>query len=162
MSVVTVVPDLVSEAARQLRTIGSSLTAAHAAAAAPTTEIVAAAQDEVSGAIASVFSSTAKNFYSLSTQAEAFHAAFTRALAAAGNTYASAESDNAAALLARTLASSAAATDETVLEEVVVEIEAEIEEVVEEIEAFAVPIVGSAELFGFFLELILNEFGKLL
>src|SRR6516225_2343619 len=55
MSSVMVVPEFVSQAAGQLGTIGSALNAAHAAAAGPTTSVMAAAQDEVSAAISALF-----------------------------------------------------------------------------------------------------------
>ena len=52
MSFVIAVPEAVAAAAGDLAGIGSALTAANAAAAAPTKGIVAAAEDEVSAAIA--------------------------------------------------------------------------------------------------------------
>src|SRR6516165_12649192 len=55
MSYVIAAPEIMTSAATDLATIGSALTAANAAAAAPTTGILAAAQDEVSAAIAAVF-----------------------------------------------------------------------------------------------------------
>jgi len=72
---------------------------ANAAAAARTTEVVAAAGDEVSAAIASLFSSHARDFQALSAQAAAFHSQFVQALAGAGNSYAATEAANASLLL---------------------------------------------------------------
>ena len=59
MSFVIAVPEFVASAATDLSNIGSTLTAANAVAAAPTTGVLAAAEDEVSAAIASVFSGPA-------------------------------------------------------------------------------------------------------
>jgi PE family len=61
------------------RGIGSSLSAADAAATLPTTAVVAAAADEVSTAIASLFSGHVQQFQALSAQAAAFHARFVQA-----------------------------------------------------------------------------------
>ncbi len=51
MSFVFAVPELVTDAATSLRSLRSTINAAHAAAA-PTTAMLAAAEDEVSAAIA--------------------------------------------------------------------------------------------------------------
>jgi hypothetical protein len=55
MSFVLAVPDLVSTAATDLAGIGSTLTQANSAAAAQTTEVLAAGADEVSAAVAALF-----------------------------------------------------------------------------------------------------------
>jgi hypothetical protein len=60
MSYVVAVPEFVASAASDLAAIGSGLNAAHAAAAVPTTAVVAAAGDEVSAAIASCFPVTVR------------------------------------------------------------------------------------------------------
>ena len=57
MSYVVAFPEMLSAAAPDLAGIGSSLSEANAAAVAPTTGVMAAAGDEVSAAIASLFSS---------------------------------------------------------------------------------------------------------
>ena len=62
MSYVNVVPDALAAAAAEVSAIGSSLNAAHAAAALPTTAMAAAALDEVSAAVTSAFSSSARSF----------------------------------------------------------------------------------------------------
>ena len=62
MSYVVAVPEIVASAASDLSNIGSAVTAAHAAAAAPTTGVMAAAGDEVSEAIASLFSGHAQAY----------------------------------------------------------------------------------------------------
>src|SRR5258707_11731909 len=98
MSFVAAVPEAVAAAASDLAGIGSALTAANAAAALPTTGIVAAAEDEVSAAIAAVFGSHAQGYQTLSAQASAFHAQFEQALAAGGRAYAAAEAANASPL----------------------------------------------------------------
>ena len=100
MSYVIAAPELVAAAAADVAGIGSSLSAAHAAAAGPTTAVVAAAEDEVSAAVASLFSGHARQFQALSAQAAAFHADFVQALTSAGGRYASAEAANASPLQA--------------------------------------------------------------
>jgi hypothetical protein len=55
MSFVFAAPEIVASAASDLNSLGSTIQAAHAAAAGPTTGIVAAAGDEVSAAIARLF-----------------------------------------------------------------------------------------------------------
>ena len=64
------------------------------------TAVVAAAGDEVSAAIASVFSGHAKDFQALSARAAAFHAEFVRAISGAGGAYSVAEAANAGPLQA--------------------------------------------------------------
>ena len=95
MLYVVAVPEMLASAATDLERIGSSLSAANVAAAAPTTAVVAAAGDEVSAAIASLFSSHAREFQALSAQAAVFHSQFAHALTGAGGSYAVAEAANA-------------------------------------------------------------------
>ena len=59
--------------------------------------MVAAAQDEVSAAIAKLFGSYGAEFQALSSAAEPFHSSFVQALSSGGNSYAAAEAVNAAA-----------------------------------------------------------------
>jgi 16S rRNA G1207 methylase RsmC len=59
-------------AAADVTSIGSSLGQAHAAAAASTTVMIAAAEDEVSAAIASLFSDYGQQYQALSARAAAF------------------------------------------------------------------------------------------
>jgi hypothetical protein len=94
MSFVTAAPEMVASAASDLASIGSSLSEAHAAAAGPTTAVVAAASDEVSAAIASLFSSHAKGFQALGAQAASFHDQFVGLMRGASAQYASAEAAN--------------------------------------------------------------------
>ena len=100
MSLLGVVPELVESAAADLKSIGAELNAAHAAAAVPTTGLVAAGADEVSTAVAALFSGHGQAFQALSAQASAFHAQFAQALSGAEGAYAAAEAANASPLQA--------------------------------------------------------------
>ncbi|WP_066913495.1 PE family protein [Mycobacterium interjectum] len=95
-----VVPEFVGQAAGQLENIGAALNAAHAAAAGPTTGVVAAAGDEVSAAIAALFSSHAQQYQALNAQAAAFHCQFTNLLNAGAASYLGTEIANARATAA--------------------------------------------------------------
>jgi hypothetical protein len=94
MSFVSTVPELVESAAGDLDDLGSMLGTATASAATPTTGIVAAAQDEVSVAIASLFGAHAQQFQSISAQASAFHGQFVRSLTSSAGAYLGAEVAN--------------------------------------------------------------------
>ncbi|WP_261859697.1 PE family protein, partial [Mycobacterium marinum] len=98
MSYVTAAPEALAAAAGDLTGIGEALRAATAAAAPSTTSLVAAAGDEVSTAIATLFSEHAQSYQALSAQMAAFHDRFMNALAGAGGSYASAEAANATPL----------------------------------------------------------------
>ena len=87
MPYVIVVPELVHDAARDMAGIGSSLADATASASGPTTGIAAAAQDEVSTAIASLFGKYGEEFQNLGTQAQAFHSQFVSSLDASAGAY---------------------------------------------------------------------------
>uniref|UniRef100_UPI003565A329 PE family protein n=1 Tax=Mycobacterium marinum TaxID=1781 RepID=UPI003565A329 len=99
MSYMFAVPDTVAAAAADLAGIGSTLNAATAAAAAPTTGVLAAGADQVSAAVAALFSGHALDYQALSTQVAAFHTQFVEAVTGAGNAYAAAEAANASPLL---------------------------------------------------------------
>jgi hypothetical protein len=99
VSYVIAAPELITSAATNLATIGSDLSAAHAAAAAPTTGMLVAAEDEVSAAIAAVFSAHGQDFQALSAQAAAFHNQFVEALNSAGSAYAVTEASNVSLLV---------------------------------------------------------------
>ncbi len=73
MSFVVVAPDAIRAAATELAGIGSTLSVVNAASSAQTTAIAAAAGDEVSAAIALLFSSHGQRFQALMAQAAAFH-----------------------------------------------------------------------------------------
>jgi hypothetical protein len=92
-------PGLVSAAATDLASIGATISDAHAAAAALTTELVPAAQDEVSAAVAALFGTYAQNNHALAGQAAAFHDRFVQAVNAGAGSYGTAEGANARALL---------------------------------------------------------------
>jgi PE family len=100
MSYVIAAPEILAGAAADVAGIGSSLNAANAAATARTTVVLAAAEDEVSAAIASLFSGHAQQFQDLSARAAAFHAHFVQALDGAEGAYAAAELANASPLQA--------------------------------------------------------------
>ena len=95
MSFVIAAPELVQGAAQDLAGIGSSLADAAATASGPTTGIAAAAQDEVSIAIASLFGKFGQEFQALGAQAQAFHTQFVGLLNAGAGAYVSAEAANA-------------------------------------------------------------------
>ncbi|WP_263988525.1 PE family protein, partial [Mycobacterium conspicuum] len=95
MSFVVVAPDALAAAATDLENIGSALSAAHAAASAPTAGVLAAGADEVSAALASLFSGHARAYQALSTEAAAFHQQFVQSMTASGSMFASAEAANA-------------------------------------------------------------------
>jgi triacylglycerol lipase len=98
MSYVIAAPEMLAAAAADVAGIGSSLSEANAAAAARTTGVLAAAEDEVSAAIAALFSAHGQGFQALSTQAAAFHAQFVQALKSSAGSYASTEAANLSAL----------------------------------------------------------------
>jgi hypothetical protein len=95
MSFVIATPELVTAAATDLANIGSTLSEANAAAAASTTGVVVAAGDEVSAAIASLFSAHGWGFQALSAQAQAFHSEFVNLMNAGAGAYLSTEIANA-------------------------------------------------------------------
>ncbi|WP_156766728.1 PE family protein, partial [Mycobacterium sp. E2327] len=71
MSFVIAAPEFMSSAASDLANIESALRSAHAAAAGPTSNVLAAAGDEVSAAIASLFGAHGQAYQALSAQAAA-------------------------------------------------------------------------------------------
>jgi PE family len=91
MSFMIATPDLVQGAAQDLAGIRSSLAEATATAAGPTTGVAAAAQDEVSVAMASLFGGVGQEFQALSAQAQAFHAEFVNLMNAGAGAYVAAE-----------------------------------------------------------------------
>lgn len=68
MSFVIAAPEVMAAAATDLANIGSSISAASAAAAGPTMGILAAGADEVSVAISALFGSHAQGYQTLSAQ----------------------------------------------------------------------------------------------
>ena len=100
MSFMFAQPDVLSAAASDLAALGSSIDAAHAAAAFPTTSVVAAAGDEISAAIASVFSGFAQDYQTLSARAAGVHAQFVAALTGSGAAYSATEAASTSPLRA--------------------------------------------------------------
>jgi len=91
MTYVIAEPQLMASVAAELEEIGAALNAANAAAAAPTSGLVAAAGDEVSAAIADVFGGFGQEYQALVAQIDAFQNQFQQTLAAAGIAYAETE-----------------------------------------------------------------------
>lgn len=95
-----VAPDTLAAAAADVQQIGSTLNAGNWAAAIPTTEVTAAAADEVSGAIAALFGAHAQQYQAVAAQASAFHEQFVSGLTAAATSYAGTEAAVSAPLSA--------------------------------------------------------------
>ena len=98
MPYVIAAPDTLAATAADVADIGSSLSEANRVAAASTTRVIAAGGDEVSAAIASLFSSHGQAFQALSAHAAAFHSRFVQALNAGAGAYASTEAASAGQL----------------------------------------------------------------
>ncbi|WP_156764047.1 PE family protein, partial [Mycobacterium sp. 852002-50816_SCH5313054-b] len=99
-SFVLISPEVVTTASSDLTGIGSAIRSANAAAAGSTTSVLAAAQDEVSAAVSTVFGSYAREFQALSAQATAYHDQFVQSLTSGAGQYAGAEAANADPLTA--------------------------------------------------------------
>jgi hypothetical protein len=95
MSFVTTQPEALATAAGDLQAIGSALSAQNAAAAAPTTDVVPAAADEISVLTAAQFTAHASLYQAVSAQAAAIHEMFVATMNASGSSYAAAETANA-------------------------------------------------------------------
>jgi hypothetical protein len=98
MSFVIAAPEMMTSAAADLATIGSNVSAAHTAAAAPTLAVMPAGADEVSASIAHLFSQHAQGYQALAGQAAAFHEEFVQNLTASAGSYAATEAANASLL----------------------------------------------------------------
>jgi PE family len=98
MSFLLAVPEAMSDATTSLASIESTVSAAHAAAWAPTTGVLAAAGDEVSTGIAAMFSQYASAYRALSAQAAAFHTQLVQTLNAGAGAYAATEAADATPL----------------------------------------------------------------
>lgn len=107
MSAVVAEPQLIAEAATDLTTIDSALGAAHLWAATPTQAVLPAAADEVSDAVAQLFSQHGQDYQAAAGQAAAYQREFVQHLTSAAGSYASAEATNASLL--RPVAATAAA-----------------------------------------------------
>jgi hypothetical protein len=112
-------PGALASAASDLAGIGSTLSTANAAAAAPTTGVLASAADEVSAQVAALLSEHGLGYQQISSQLAAFHEQFVQTLSAGATAYANAEANAvqtltdavnapAAAMLAHPLIGSAA------------------------------------------------------
>ncbi len=95
MSTLSVAPELLSAAASDVAGIGSVLSEANAAAAIPTTAVLAAGADEISAAVSAMFGLHGQAYQTLSAQAAQFHAQFVQLLSGNAGAYASAEAANA-------------------------------------------------------------------
>jgi hypothetical protein len=91
MSYLVLTPEVMTSAATDLAGIGSNLSAAHMAAAAPTLAVMPAAADEVSAGIAQLFSQFGQNYQALAAQAAAFEEQFVQALNTSAGVYADIE-----------------------------------------------------------------------
>ena len=94
MSMVIATPELITAAATDLQSIGTTLNAAHITAAAPTFAVPPAAADEVSASIAQLFSGYGQEYQKLAGKAAAFHDQFVQHLNASADIYGSAEAVN--------------------------------------------------------------------
>jgi PE family len=99
MSFVLTEPELMQGAVQDLAGIRSSLAEVATTVSGPTTGIAAAAQDEVSTAIASLFGGFGQQFHVLNAQAQAFHAEFESLLSSGAAAYVRAEAANAQQVL---------------------------------------------------------------
>ncbi len=91
MSFVLVSPDILQTVEPDLARIGSALTAGSAAAALPTTQLAAAAADEVSAAIAALFGTHGLQYQAAAVQAASYYEEFVGALGATAASYAGTE-----------------------------------------------------------------------
>jgi PE family len=100
MSFVIAAPEYVAAAATDLANIGSWISSANAAALGPTSGVLAAGADEVSAAVAALFSSHAQTYQALSAAAQMFHTQFVELMNGGAEQYALAEAANATPLQA--------------------------------------------------------------
>ncbi len=95
MSFVAVTPEALASAGADLENIGSALSAAHVAAAGPTTAVLAAGADEVSAALAALFSGHGQLVQAASAEAAVVHQQFVQTMSASGAMFAATEAANA-------------------------------------------------------------------
>jgi PE family len=98
MSFVIAAPEFVTAAASDLANVGSTITTANAAAAAPTTGVLAAGADEVSATVATLFDAHGQAYQAISAQTAAFHQQFVQLINSGAGAYAAAEAANASPL----------------------------------------------------------------
>ncbi len=94
MSLLIAAPEVMADTAADLANIGSTINAAHLAAAAPTVAVVPAAADQVSVNIAHLFSQHAQDYQPLAGQAATFHEEFAQHLTSGAAAYSNAEAAN--------------------------------------------------------------------
>lgn len=82
------------DAAQDLKAVGAAIRTANAEAAASTTQLTAAAQDEVSQGIATVFSDFGQDFQALNAEVQQFGDQFVETLETGATAYATTESLN--------------------------------------------------------------------
>jgi hypothetical protein len=98
MSYVIAGPGASAAASQDLAGIAAGLRTAEAAAVVSTTQVLPAAGDEVSAAVAGPFGAFGQEYQALSAQAALFHDRFVAALSAGGAAYAAAEAANVSPL----------------------------------------------------------------
>lgn len=103
MSFVTTRPEALTAVAGALQTLGSSMSAQNAAAAAPTADVVPAAADEVSVLQATLFSAYGSWYQQVSAQAAAIHQMLVSTLGISAGSYGDTESTNQTATSAASL-----------------------------------------------------------
>ncbi|MGO9183264.1 PE family protein, partial [Mycobacterium sp.] len=97
-SFMVAIPEALASASADLTSLGSTIGEANAAAAGSTTQVVAAAQDEVSAAISALFGNYGETYQAVSARVAQYHAQFVQALNSGGLMYAAAEAVNASPL----------------------------------------------------------------
>ncbi|BBX72884.1 PecA family PE domain-processing aspartic protease [Mycobacterium shinjukuense] len=94
MSLVSIAPEVVLSAATELTGIGSTISAANAAAAAPTVGLPAMGADEVSAAVATLFARYGQQYQALAGQVATSYDQFTRNVVSSVNAYTAVETAN--------------------------------------------------------------------
>jgi PE family protein len=100
MSFVIAAPEYLAASATDLVEIGSTISAANAAAVAPTSQVAAAGADAVSAQVAAFFGAHGQEYQALSAGVESFHQRFVQLLNGGAAQYALAEAANASPLQA--------------------------------------------------------------
>ncbi|BDB45368.1 MULTISPECIES: PE family protein [Mycobacterium] len=98
MSIVFAEPEVLGGASGELMSINAAMRAGNSAAAGPTTAVVPAAADLVSLLMANHFVNHANLYQAISAQAAAVQEQLAATLGISGNSYATTESANAAAV----------------------------------------------------------------
>ena len=98
MSFVIAAPELITTAATDLANLGSTTQRGQRGGGHPTMGVLAAAEDEVSAAIAAIFSALGQGYQTLSAQAAAFHSQFVATLASSLSSYQTTEAASVNAL----------------------------------------------------------------